>query len=208
MAKCGQYGKTILVGELKVGQTRYCSEKCADAALLPAFAAVFDAPPPQTTAIPRRAAALSRSDDALLIDPEEVKFGFAIAIGVSIAIGLAIALHVLEKTTGWQLRGLNYFAVIPVGAVLCGGIITAGYFAASRLLSVRPRLSTYNAPITTAGLLCWLTFFIDYATMKHETDAPLRDSIGFSEFMQVGVENSSIRISHTSRSTVTAGKWG
>jgi hypothetical protein len=208
MAKCANCQKTILVSEFKAAGTRYCSEACADKALLPAFADALEAPPQPTTAIPRGAAPRTGPDDALLVDREGVKPGLVIAIGVVVAIVLSLGLHALESMADGQLRGLNIWIVLPIGAALNGALITAGFFAASRLLDTRPRASTYAAAIATAGLLCWITYFISYYTMTDETGAPVRDFLGFGEFMQVIIENSTVNLGRTSRTAVTAGGWG
>jgi hypothetical protein len=209
MPSCPTCHKRLLLTGFKAAGTRYCSEACADAALLPAFTAALEAPPPRTTEIPRgTATARTGPDDALLVDREGVKPGLVIAVGVVAAVLLSVGLHALESMAEGQLRGINLWIVLPIGAALNGGLITAGFFAAARLLDTRPRLSTYVAAIATAGVLCWLTYVISYWTMTDESGAPVRDTLGLGEFMGILAEHSTIQLGRTRSSAVTAGNWG
>jgi hypothetical protein len=200
--------KRLLLTGFKAAGTRHCSEACADGALLPASNAALEAPPPRTTEIPRGTATVRLGpDDALLVDREGVKPGLVIAGGILAAVLLSIGLHALESMADWQVRGMNLWIVLPIGAALDGGLITAGFFAAARLLDTRPRLSTSIAAIATAGAPCWPTYVIGDGTMSDDSGAPVRESLGFGEFMRIIVEESTISLGKTSGTAVTAGGW-
>lgn len=208
MAKCAQCDKRILLGGLKVGETRYCSEACADAAHLPAFTAAMESTKVQTTPVPMPTALRTGPDDSMLVDKEGAKPGLVIAIGILVALLLSIGLHAIESSLEAQLRGLNFAVILPVGAALNGAIISVGYFAAIRLLDSPPRISTFLAACVSAALLCWLTFVISYYTMTDEDGTPVREFLSFTEFMQVIIENSEISLGRGKKSAVTAGGWG
>ena len=208
MAKCAHCEKRILLGELKVGETRYCSEACADAAQLPAFTAAMESSKVQTTPVPIPSAMRTGPDDSMLVDKEGAKPGLVIAIGILVAVLLSIGLHAVESSIEAQLRGLNFAVILPVGAAINGAIISAGFFAAIRLLDVPPRMTTFIAACATAAILCWLTFVISYFTMTAEDGTPVRDYLGFGEFMQIIAEESTITLGKGKNSAVTAGKWG
>lgn len=188
MAKCAHCDKRILLSELKVGETRYCGEACADAAQLPAFTAAMESTKAQTTPVPMPSAMRTGPDDSMLIDKEGAKPGLVIAIGILVALLLSLGLHAVESSIEAQLRGLN--------------------FAAIRLLDSPPRMMTFIAACATAALLCWLTFAISYFTMTDEDGTPVREFFSFTEFMQVIIENSEISLGRGKKSAVTAGGWG
>ena len=208
MAKCAHCDKRILLSELKVGDTRYCGEACADAAQLPAFTAALESTKVQTTRVPMPSAMRAGPDDSMLVDKEGAKPGLVIAIGFIVAVLLSLGLHSIESSIEWQLRGLNYAVILPIGAALNGAIISVGYFAAIRLLDSPPRMMTFIAACATAAILCWLTFVISYFTMTAEDGTPVRDYFGFGEFMQIIAEESTITLGKGKNSAVTAGKWG
>ena len=208
MAKCAHCDKRILLSELKVGETRYCGEACADAAQLPAFTAAMESTKAQTTPVPMPSAMRTGPDDSMLVDKEGAKPGLVIAIGILVALLLSLGLHAVESSIEAQLRGLNFAVILPVGAALNGAIISVGYFAAIRLLDSPPRMMTFIAACATAALLCWLTFVISYFTMTAEDGTPVRGYLSFTEFMQVIIENSEISLGRGKKSAVTAGGWG
>ena len=208
MAKCAHCDKRILLSELKVGETRYCGEACADAAQLPAFTAALETASVQTKPVPIPSPVRTGPDDSMLVDKEGVKPGLVIAIGVVVAILLSLGLHSIESSIEWQLRGLNYAVILPIGAAINGAIISIGFFAAIRLLDVPPRITTFFAACATAAILCWLTFVISYFTMTAEDGTPVRGYLGFGEFMQIIAEESTITLGKGKNSAVTAGKWG
>lgn len=208
MAKCAHCDKRILLGGLKVGETPYCGEACADAAQLPVFTAAVESTKVQTAPVPTPSAMRTGPDDSMLVDKEGAKPGLVIAIGILVALLLSIGLHAIESSLEAQLRGLNFAVILPVGAALNGALISVGYFAAIRLLDSPPRLSTFVAACGSAALLCWLTFAISYYTVTDEDGTPVREFLSFTEFMQVIIENSEISLGRGKKSAVTAGGWG
>ena len=214
MAKCAQCDKRLLVSGLKVADIHYCSEACADNALVPAFTAAVESAGAKPTPNPAPARNNARSTvhtgptDAMLIDRQGTKPGLVIGIGVIVAIVLSVAIHALESLADGQMRGLNLWIILPIGAALNGATITVGYFAAIRLLDSPPRRATYIAACVTAAILCWLTFVISYFTMTDDDGTPIRSVVSFTEFMQVVIENSTVTLGKTRSSAVTAGRWG
>lgn len=208
MARCAECQKRILHGGIRAGDAHLCGPACADKALIPAFHAALEAPGPTTTPIPLPSATRPGPDDSMLVDREGAKPVLVIAIGIAVALLLSLGLHVAESAIEWQLRGLSFWVVLPVGAVLNGMIISAGFFGAIRLLNVPPRASTYVAASLAAGALCWLTWIASYLTLTDETGTPVRDLLGFGEFMKLIIEESSISLGRSGGSAVTAGKWG
>ena len=208
MAKCAACQKTILLGSTKVGDIAYCGEKCADATVIPAFHAAYDAATVQTTALPLPSAARTGPTDAMLVDREGTTPGLVIAIGLVVAILLSFGVHFAEASIDAQLRGFNLWVVLPIGAALNGAFISLGFFAAIRLLNSPPRVATYAAAIVAAGLLCWLTFVVSYFTMTDEDGTPVREFLGFLEFMKVIIEESQVYLGRSSKSATTVGGWG
>ena len=208
MAKCVGCQKTILFGATKVGDGAYCGEKCADAAVMPAFAAAYDATVVQSTPTPLPSAARTGPDDALLVDREGTKPGLVIGIGLLVALLLSFGVHLAETGIDRQLRSINLWIVLPIGALLNGALISIGFFAAIRLLDSPPRMATYAAAAVGAGLLCWLTFVASYLTMTDDDGTAIREVMGFGEYMQVVIEESRVMLGRSSRSATTVGSWG
>jgi len=214
MAKCAQCGKRILLSGMKVADIHYCSESCADSALTPAFSAAIDNGIASTAASPApvRSSVPTGPTDAMLIDrqgmQQGMKPGLVIGLGIVVAIALTVAMHALESLADGQMRGLNLWIVLPLGAALNGAIITSGFFAAIRLLDAPPRRATFVAACVTAGILCWLTYAISYCTMTDVDGTPIRSFVPFTEFMQTVIENSTFMLGKSKSSMVTAGRWG
>lgn len=208
MATCATCNKTILLGATKVGDTPYCGGKCADAAVMPAFAAAHEAAVVATTAIPLPSAARTSPDDAMLVDREGMTPGLVIGIGLLTAVLLSFGLHFAESAIDWQLRGINLWIILPIGAALNGALISVGFFAASLLLNSPPKCSTFLVALPAAGVLCWLTFVLSYFTATDENGIALREVVGFGEYMQVVIEESTVMLGRTSRSATRAGSWG
>lgn len=207
MAKCTHCQKTILMGGMKVGSARFCGEKCADAALVPPFEAAYGSTEVVATPVPMPRDQRRGPDDAALVDHGS-STAVVIAIGIAVAVLLSIGIHFVEDALAFDLRGLNWLIVLPIGALLNGAAITVGFFAASRLLNAPPKPVTYVAALMTAGLLCWLKFGIVYFTMVDDTGAPIRSSVGFIEFMRFVIENTEVSLTRSKNSAVQTGSWG
>lgn len=208
MSKCAHCGKRILFGGVKSPDAIHCNKACAAAAQIPLFTEAMESASIKTTPVPMPTPRRSGPDDSMLVDRQGVKPGLVIAIGIITAVALSLGLHFAESSLDRQLRGLNFWIIIPIGAALNGAIISIGFFAAIRLLDAPPRLTTYLAACVSALLLSWLTFAIFYFTATDDQANPIRSTVSFTEFMQAIIESSQIRIGKRASSTVTAGTWG
>jgi hypothetical protein len=208
MAKCAACQKTIMLGATKVGDVPYCGEKCADGTVMPLFSSAYDATEVQSPAVPKAAAARTGPEDSMLVDRSGHRHALVIAIGIVVALVLSCGLYFAEASIGRELRGLNLWIILPVGAALNGALISLGFFAAIRLLDAPPRMTTFVAAIATAGILCWLTFVISYYTMTDDQGTPIREFVGFAEFMKVVIEESQVSLGRSSKSPTTVGLWG
>lgn len=208
MATCAACQKTIVFGATKVGDVPYCGEKCADATVMPLFSSAYDAAEVQSPTVPKAAAARTGPEDAMLVDRNGHRHALVIAIGIAVAIALSFGLHFAEASIGRELRGLNFWIILPVGAALNGALISLGFFAAIRLLDAPPRMTTFIAAIATAGVLCWLTFVLSYYTLTDEQGTPIREFVGFAEFMKVVIEESQLSLGSRSKALTTVGSWG
>lgn len=135
-----------------------------------------------------------------------MKFLLALLGGVATATGIMFLVFELETVANFNLFMFSLWGIIPIGAILVGGLCCSGVVIAAKALNVRPSMGMLGALFLLAlysiALFYWLSYQRDMA------------SYGFTsaDLSYVGYVNeylSNLTFSfRRSSSAVPLGEWG
>lgn len=137
--------------------------------------------------------------------------------GISLVTGLivAFAISLIEVATDVALYGFSAAVVIPIGAIGCGLVAAVGFYAASRLLHVRPAASALAIPLVTAitsfFAAHWFTFSrYELPTGKTVSEALALNGLGFVDYLRMTATESGMTLGSSSAPTTITrlGSWG
>lgn len=118
---------------------------------------------------------------------------------------LAVALEIgFSRLTGYSLTGFS-LVFIPIGAVICGGLATSGFYFGSIYLH-RPAnglLLLQMIVVSIATLLC--IYWVGYASLRFPDGKMASDVLPFSEYVKVVITTSHY---HLSRALMDVGEVG
>jgi hypothetical protein len=211
MATCTACGKKILVGGVKEGDTRFCNQACRGAEFFARFNAALERAAAANPG-PNRAVSPSPSGSALpepAFEPDPVARGAGdlaiVATGLlGVAAVVALIWFVYEKVQ-YPFFSQTVWFVIPIGSWLCGLVAGVGFLLGHRMMNRLPSPVTYVAA-GVAGASRYLLIFGLSWWFTSVGDVKLREIVGFPQYLQVMVENQSVRFQHGA--PIDLGKWG
>jgi hypothetical protein len=211
MATCAACGKSILMGGVKEVDARYCNQACRGRAFFSQFnqaleraAALNPIAPPAASASPRAGAA---PEPAFEPDPLARGAGELAIISVGflgVAAVVALIWFIYEKVQ-YPFFAQTFWFVVPIGALLCGMVAGAGFMLGHRMMNRLPTPVTYVAS-GIAGIAGYFLIFGLTWWFTSIGNVRLHDVVGFPQFLQVMVENQSIRFRNGA--PIDLGKWG
>ncbi|MFL5616467.1 MAG: hypothetical protein ACJ796_22565 [Gemmatimonadaceae bacterium] len=120
-------------------------------------------------------------------------------IGAALAV---VALNVaFEHATDFDLLGLTYAFVLPIGALLGGFGAAAGYYFAARITSTLPsRRMLFE--MLMIGFSTWLMMhWVDYATLRFRDGAFVRDAVPFRDYLRLRTVHLQLTIENAGSTT-------
>ncbi len=115
--------------------------------------------------------------------------------GLITTVIVVIADIIILRLTRFSLIGTTLYLVVPVGAIVGGGLAASGYYIGARYTHSRANPSLLALMVIIAGLAYFLIYWIDYTYQ----DRRVRDILTFWEFIQARLTNTQvfIRYLHT-----------
>lgn len=123
-------------------------------------------------------------------------------------IAAAVGNVALAHYAGFNLFGLTFWFVIPLGAIIVGAIAASGAIVAARLLDIRPSLwqSIISATIVGAGTML-LIYFLEYNTLEVR-GMKIRTLVDFWTYVDLSLTKSHMRLGRARQDLGEAGDLG
>jgi hypothetical protein len=211
MARCAACGKNIRIGGVKELDVRYCNQACRGTAFFSQFNEALERAaalnPNVLPAVSAPPVAIATPEPAFEPDPLARGAGEMAIIGVGflgVAAVVALIWFIYEKVQ-YPFFAQTFWFVVPIGALLCGMVAGSGFMLGHRMMNRLPTPVTYVASgfggiagyFLIFGLTWWFTSI---------GNVRLHDVVGFPQYLQVMVENQSIRFRNGA--PIDLGKWG
>ena len=128
--------------------------------------------------------------------------------GIAAAVAVVAINIVSQRVLDLDFLGLTYAFILPAGAILGGLGAAAGYYAAARITSTLPSRSMLFEMLAI-GVSTWLLMhWVDYATMRFENCALVRDALPFTDYLQLRAEHLQLTISNGGNHGTTTPELG
>ena len=138
---------------------------------------------------------------------ESVKLLFVTGCGLSTSLTLGAILAAIEIYAGFALYSFTLWFVIPVGAIGAGFGAVAGCYYAARWVHYYPRFLFFISSVAIAtGTLAAIHFMVWSASAVE--GVPLREQIGYLDYLQWVAHNSSIVIKQHTDQPLQLGETG
>jgi hypothetical protein len=199
------------MGGVKELDARYCNQACRGTAFFTRFnealcraAAQSPKPVPAAIAPPQSSAG---PEPAFEPDPLARGAGVMAIVGIGfsgVAAVVALIWFIYEKVQ-YPFFAQTFWFVIPIGAFLCGMVAGSGFLLGHRMMNRLPTAVTFVA----AGLGGIAGYFLIFGLTWWFTsigNMRLHDVVGFPQYLQVMVENQSVRFRNGA--PIDLGKWG
>jgi len=123
-------------------------------------------------------------------------------------IAAAVGNVALAHYAGFNLFGLTFWFVVPVGAMIIGAIAASGAIIAARLFDVRPSLwqSIASAAIIGAATML-LIYFLEYNTLEVR-GTKIRTLVDFWTYVDLSLTKSHMRLGRARQDLGEAGDLG
>ena len=205
--------KKILVGGVTELDARYCNQVCRGNAFFNRFNSVLSSgrcrqtrSASSVTASPT--AARKRQSPTAESDPITEGAGEIAIIGIGIPVVGAVSALIwfIYEKVNYPFFAQTVWFVIPIGAFLCGMVAGIGFF----LGHPRFQPAASHADVRRGGT-GWHRglrpdFWTELVVHGIRQSVRLRDVVGFSQFLQVMVENQRVQFRHGA--PIDLGKWG
>lgn len=136
---------------------------------------------------------------------ESFKLLFVSVCGLCTSLVLGTILAAIEILSGWALYSFTLWLVVPVGAIATGTGAAGGLFYAARWVHYYPRFLFFLSSVTIAtGTLAAIHFIVWNGTTVD--GAPLRETIGYADYLNWVSHHSSIVTKHNATKPVDLGE--
>jgi hypothetical protein len=213
MAKCVVCGKNVLVGGVKEGDARFCSQACRGTDFFGRFntalAREASLNPDPARAVPQSVPASAGAGEEPNVDPDPLVRGAGelgiIGIGLFGVFAVVALIWFIYEMVRYPFFSQTFWFVVPIGAFLCGMLAGIGFLLGHRVFNRLPSRVTYLAA-GLSGVAGYLLIFGLTWWFTSIGDVKLRDVVGFPQYLQLMVENQSVRFRHGA--PIDLGKWG
>ncbi len=124
--------------------------------------------------------------------PHSLRVVIVATMSVLVGLVLGFVISAIEIETDLALYGLSVAFVVPVGAIGCGFVAAAGFYAASRELHVRPTPALMSIPLVTAVVTFVASHFFTWQRYEFAAGRTLSDVMGFGEYLRAAATETSL----------------
>ncbi len=211
MAACAACGKNILVGAVKDGETRYCSQTCRGNVFIERFGSALERatalnaePIPATQSSSTASEGREANADS---DPIARGAGELGVSGLGLAVGATVVALIwfIHEKVNYPFFAQTVWFVIPIGAFCCGMAAGLGFFLGIRVFNRRPSILTFVVA-GLSGLAGYVLIFGLTWWFDEVGGLKVRDMVPFPQFLQAVVENQRVQFRHGG--PIDLGKWG
>lgn len=116
------------------------------------------------------------------------------ACGLVTSLLTTAILVVSNNLTGFDLFTLSIFVVIPVGAILSGGLASSGYYFGSLYFHQRPTIILLIQMVIIAAFTNLLIYYLEYATLVLENGVKISNFLSFQDYLNISLTESHYKL--------------
>ena len=113
--------------------------------------------------------------------------------GLSTSVITAILLMLMENYGNFSFYAFSYWAVIPVGAILCGFVAATGYYFGARLLNHRPTPLLLLNMVAASIATFFLIHYLSYIT-KEVKGTAVSELVSFLDYLNIVYRHTSLSL--------------